>query len=87
MQSLRLLTAVPTEFTLVFAKVAESAVMIMYATSIIDVELRKSFLRPMRSTRRAALTAMIRFHKLRKPLRRVCWVTDVTPTESRMMAK
>jgi len=54
---------------------------------MIEVELRKSFLRPTRSTRRAAPMAMIRFHKLRKPLSRVCWVTEVMPTVLRMMAK
>jgi hypothetical protein len=73
------LTAVPTPGTPVLAKDPERAVMIMYDTSMIEVEMRKSLRRPRRSTSKAAPTAMIRFQRLRNPFSRVCCVTEVIP--------
>jgi hypothetical protein len=81
------LTAVPTDLIPCCANSLDSAVMIIYATIIIVAEVRKSFLRPTRSTSNAAPTAIMRLKRLRNPLSRVCCVTDVTPIVSRIMAR
>jgi hypothetical protein len=77
-------TAVPMAGTPLLAKEPERAVMIMYDTNMIEVEMRKSLRRPRRSTNKAAPTAMIRFQRLRNPFSRVCWVTEVMPIVFRM---
>jgi hypothetical protein len=74
----------PTDLTWFDANVPERAVMMMYETSMMLHERRKSVRLPALSMSSAAHTAKMRFQTLRKPLRRVCCVTEVIPTVVRI---
>jgi hypothetical protein len=74
----------PTDLTWFDANEPERAVLMIYETSMMLHERRKSFLLPALSMRSAAQTARIRFQTLRNPFSRVCCVTEVMPTVVRI---
>lgn len=74
------MTATPVAAFPVILKEPESPVMVIYAASMIDDEMRRSFLLPSLSTEKAAQAEQMRLESDRQAEIKVRWVTDVIPT-------